>query len=119
LGGYIAGVSLLSDRPDPTSGTPDGWYVAVENPSSSTVTATSYAVCTTPTGSANSKRPGGTKAGQGGLYEVVQPLTPAECEGPGGTQKSGPSGPSHDLLGENRIPYGKIQQVRQVPRCDS
>jgi hypothetical protein len=53
LGGYIAGVSLLSDRPDPTSGTPDGWYVAVANPSSSTVTATSYAVCTTPTGLAN------------------------------------------------------------------
>ena len=53
LGGYIAGVSLQSDRPDPTSGTPDGWYVAVANPSSSTVTATGYAVCTTPIGSAN------------------------------------------------------------------
>jgi Collagen triple helix repeat (20 copies) len=53
LGGYIAGVSLQSDRPDPTSGTPDGWYVAVANPSSSTVTVIGYAVCTTPAGSAN------------------------------------------------------------------
>jgi hypothetical protein len=52
-GSFAEGVSIMTDRPDPTTGTPTGWTVTLANPSGSTVTMTGYVVCTTPAAAAN------------------------------------------------------------------
>jgi hypothetical protein len=53
-GGFIAGVTIESDRPDPESGTPDSWLLQVANLSGGTVPLSVDVVCVTPAGSSSS-----------------------------------------------------------------
>jgi hypothetical protein len=47
----VVNAFIAADRPDPQSGTPTGWEVAVANNSGTTITVSADVVCVTPVGS--------------------------------------------------------------------
>ena len=51
---FGTGVSIVTDAPNATSGTPTAWLATVANIGTSTVTMTDYAICATPAGAADS-----------------------------------------------------------------
>jgi hypothetical protein len=58
-GGFVAGVTLQTLRPDPESGAPGDWIVQVANLSGTTITVSADVVCVTPaSGSAAAARTG-------------------------------------------------------------
>ena len=61
-GGFIQGVSIQADRPDPESGTPDGWLIEVANLSGHPVTVSVDVVCATAAGASSNAAPRGHSA---------------------------------------------------------
>jgi hypothetical protein len=74
-GGYIAGVTIEADRPDPESGTPQDWLIEVANVSGSQVSVSADVVCVTPVGSSSSSAGQATHARV--LRQVLTPLAKA------------------------------------------
>jgi hypothetical protein len=57
-GGFVAGVTLQTLRPDPESGTPGDWIVQVANLSGTTISESADVVCVTPASGGAAARTG-------------------------------------------------------------
>jgi hypothetical protein len=76
-GGFVAGVTLQTLRPDQESGTPSDWIIQVANLSGGTITVSADVVCVTPGGTSSSAA---ARAGQAGT--VRQALTKIAAPAP-------------------------------------